>query len=94
MACLSSSAIAFANRRRWHGSSRTVVEEVEAAINPQTVFANGHVLLGVDGPLAGLGDDAVSLGINLGRHGVDVYCGAICGDEQRTTVSLEVAEAV
>lgn len=88
--------------------SSTVVEEVEAAVNPQAVFADGHVLLGVDGPLAWLGDEAAGLGINLGRHGArrtsdsdigDVVCGcnadatvAPCGGG--SAASLEVAEAV
>jgi hypothetical protein len=32
-----------------------VVGEVKTAINPNAVFGNGNVLLGVDGPLAGRG---------------------------------------
>lgn len=76
-----------------------MVEEVEAAINPQAVFANGHVLLGSDGPLAWLGDEAASLGINLRSHravmsslsGADATV-APCGGG--SAASLEVAEAV
>lgn len=39
---------------------RTVVGKVEAAVDPDTVVRDGHVLLGIDGPLA-LGGDPFSL---------------------------------
>lgn len=41
-------------------SGRTVVGKVEAAVDPDAVVRNGHVLLGIDGPLA-LGGDPFSL---------------------------------
>lgn len=34
---------------------RTVMAEVEAAVNPDAVVGNGDVLLRIDGPLAGRG---------------------------------------
>lgn len=44
-----------------------MVEEVEAAVNPQAVFLNRHIFLRVDGPLAWVGYDAPYVGVDL-RH--------------------------
>ena len=44
-----------------------MMEEVEAAVNPQAVFLDGNIFLRVDGPLAGVGDDAAYVGVDL-RH--------------------------
>jgi hypothetical protein len=47
------------------GGSGTVVEEVEATINPEAIFFDGHILLRVDRPLAWVGDDTARFGVDL-----------------------------
>ena len=42
------------------GSGRTVVGKVEAAVDPDAVVRDWHVVLGIDGPLA-FGGDPFSL---------------------------------
>jgi len=46
-----------------------VVEEVEAAVDPEAVVAEGLVVLRVDGPVAGFGDRAACFGVGFGCHG-------------------------
>jgi hypothetical protein len=53
-----------------HDAGVAVVEEVEAAVDPEALLVDGDVCLRVYGPVAGLGDGAADFWVDFGRH----YC--------------------
>jgi hypothetical protein len=46
----------------------TMMEEVEATVNPQASFSDWHIFLRFDGPMSWLRDHAADFGIYAGCH--------------------------
>lgn len=65
-----------------HDACVAVVEEIEAAVDPEALLVYGDVLLRVDRPVSGFGDGAADFWIDFGRHFgfvCDVGEGLRCG---------------
>jgi hypothetical protein len=49
--------------------SLTMMEEIEAAVDPEAVFADGDIFLRIDGPGPGRRDCAACFGVYTGHDG-------------------------
>lgn len=61
-----------------HDACMAVVEEVEAAVDPEAAFCYWHIFLRVDWPGAGVRDDAADFWVDGGRHCVALQVVVIC----------------